>query len=127
MTRHLERAAAQAFRAYRRARWLHLVHDCDVSYQEPGAPHPRTLRIRGGETVPGGDQTSDHDDGTPARARIEAASVGPDSFDRDRYDRLRILTSELKRILRDGGEVSVITRSGRRLGAPRLRGIFEVI
>lgn len=134
VTRHLERAAAQAYRAYRRGPWLRLVHDCDVVYREPGATCPRTLRIRAGEIAPHGEDAragADGDDrGTtpPIEHHAVGTSVtGPPSFDRARYDRLRILTTELKRILRDHGGVRVVTRTGHRLDAPRLRGIFGVI
>jgi hypothetical protein len=49
------------------------------------------------------------------------------SFDRACYDRLRILTTELKRIARDGGNV-VVHVQGRRVLPPRLLpGLFAVI
>jgi hypothetical protein len=135
VTRHLERAAAQAYRAFRRAPWLRLLHDCDVVYREPGAACPRTLRIRAGAIAsPGEDPRHGADDVGDDRGplpiehhAVETSVTGSPSFDRARYDRLRILTTELKRILRDGGDVCVVTRTGRRLNAPRLRGIFEVI
>jgi len=128
VTRHLERAAAQAHRAYRRGRWLQLLHDCDVAYREPGADAARTLQIRGGQITGG---TGPEDEGPPFRgwARLPDASAegAGGAFDRARYDRLRILTTELKRVLRDGGDACVTTRSGRRLQAQRLRAIAAVI
>jgi len=112
VARHLERAAAQAYRAHRRARWLHLVQESDVVFREPGAPAPRRLRVRGGE-IHAGDQA--------------ATGGGSGPFDRARYDRLRILTTELKRIQRDGGEVEVYARGQRRVPANLLRGILAVV
>jgi DNA polymerase III epsilon subunit-like protein len=113
VTRHLERAAAQAYRAYRRSRWLRLLHDCDVTYREPGSAAPRTLQIRGGRIA----------------GPTDPAGEGPLAlrFDRARYDRLRILTTELKRVLRDGGDACVTTRAGRALGAERLRAIAALV
>jgi hypothetical protein len=116
VARHLERAAAQAYRAYRRTRWLRVLDGCDISYREPEAATARTLRVRAGEIA------------LPSELGWSATAVPePASFDRARYDRLRILTTELKRILRDGGDVCVTTQAGRRLEARRLRGIFAVV
>jgi len=112
VARHLERAAAQAYRTFRRARWLCLLHDSDVVFREPGAAEARRLRIRAGEIAAPGDG--------PAPPRATA-------FDRARYDRLRILTTELKRILRDGGEVTLFAHGRRRIPPAALRGIFAVV
>jgi hypothetical protein len=50
------------------------------------------------------------------------------SFDRARYDRLRILTTELKRIVRDGGEVSLwLLGRGIPLVGPRLRAVLQLV
>jgi len=127
VTRHLERAGAQAYRAYRRSRWLRLLQDCDVTYREPGSVTARGLQIRGGQvagaTAPGDERCSAAAfDGAPDRPMAAAGA-----FDRARYDRLRILTTELKRVLRDGGDACVTTRSGRALRAARLRAIAAVI
>ena len=118
VARHLERAAAQAYRAHRRARWLRLIHDGDVIYREPGAPRSRRLHIRAGDVTAG-----DVEGASPAGVAVHPAP----GFDRTRYDRLRILTTELKRIVRDGGEVAVCTQGGRRMPESLMRGIFAVI
>lgn len=115
VARHVERAAAHAYRAYRRARWLRLLQDSDVAYREPGAPVSRRLRVRAGVIAAVDEESS----GVTA----DAAAL----FDRARYDRLRILTTELKRVARDGGQVAVYARGQRRLPAHLLRGIFAVI
>lgn len=123
VARHLERAVAQAYRAYRRARWLGFLHDCDVLYREPAAPISRLLRVRRGELVEA------RDAGTasigPPPVEVPSAPV----FDRARYDRLRILSTELKRVLRDGGAVTIdLARpSPRRVPAHLLRGVFAVV
>jgi DNA polymerase-3 subunit epsilon len=117
VARHLERAAAQAYRAYRRTRWLKLLDDAEVVYREPGATRTRRLRIRAGQV-----SAADRDDPLP----VPAAPAGA-SFDRACYDRLRILTTELKRIARDGGHVVVRVQTGRALPARLLPGVFAVI
>ena len=117
VARHLERAAAQAYRAYRRTRWLKLLDDAEVVYRERGATQTRRLRIRAGQ-VSGADQD------IPLPVLAAAADA---SFDRACYDRLRILTTELKRIARDGGDVVVRVQAGRALPARRLPGVFAVI
>ena len=117
VARHLERAAAQAYRAYRRTRWLKLLDDAEVVYREPGATRTRGLRIRAGQV-----SAADQDDPLPVLAAPADAS-----FDRACYDRLRILTTELKRIARDGGHVLVSVQAGRPLPPRLLPGVFAVI
>jgi DNA polymerase III subunit epsilon len=117
VARHLERAAAQAYRAYRRTRWLKLLEDAEVVYREPGATQTRRLRIRAGQI-----SAADEDDAMA----VLAAPAGA-SFDRACYDRLRILTTELKRIARDGGKVVVRVQAGRALPPRLLPGVFAVI
>lgn len=117
VARHIERAAAQAYRAYRRARWLKLLDDAEVVYCEPGATRTRHLRIRAG-------QVSACDPDGPWT--VLAGPVHA-TFDRACYDRLRILTTELKRIARDGGHVVVRVRARRPLPARLLPGVFAVI
>lgn len=98
VARHLERAAAQAYQTYRRARWLRLIHDANIEYREPGGTAKRFLIVRDGAVLEASD--------SPPSAERVSRSQAP-SFDRTKYDRLRILTTELKRIARDGGEVSI--------------------
>ncbi|HSS38554.1 MAG TPA: nucleotide excision repair endonuclease, partial [Polyangia bacterium] len=117
VARHLERAAAQAYRAYRRARWLKLLDDAEVVYREPGATRNRRLRIRAG-------QISAADEEKPLPVLAAPADA---CFDRACYDRLRILTTELKRIARDGGNVVVRVQGGRALPPRLLPGVFAVI
>jgi hypothetical protein len=88
-----------------------------VVYREPGATRTRRLRIRAGR-ISAVDQ-----DVPPAVLAGPADAV----FDRACYDRLRILTTELKRIARDGGNVIVCVRAGRALPPRLLPGVFAVI
>jgi DNA polymerase-3 subunit epsilon len=99
VARHLERAAAQAYLLYRRARWLRLFFDSDVVYREPGSTSVRRLTVRAGQLI------AANEDGTPLAHAPPLSSTG--RFDRATYDRLRVLTTELRRIMRDGGHVSM--------------------
>jgi DNA polymerase III subunit epsilon len=97
VARHLERAAAQAYLLFRRSRWLRLFFDSDVTYREPGSARTRRLHLRAGQLA------AAVDDADERRPALAVAASG--AFDRATYDRLRILTTELRRILRDGGYV----------------------
>jgi len=105
VARHIERAIAQAFQVYRRARLLALLHDCDVVYREPQTAKARLLRMRDGALSDAVDAPPDfrpHERARPARQNLDRAR-----FDRSKYDRLRVLTTELKRVMRDGGQVDL--------------------
>lgn len=105
VARHIERALAQAYQVYRRARFLWLLHDCDIVYREPDSQRARLLCIRAGAL-------KEALDAPPAWRPIERSRPLPQqrasaTFDRTKYDRLRVLTTELKRVVRDGGEMDV--------------------
>jgi DNA polymerase-3 subunit epsilon len=108
--RHLERAVGHAYRLLQRARWLRLLDDSAVVFREPRAELSRLLLVRGGSIAEACDLAPDQSipDGVGFRAARERQSP----FDRARYDRLRTLTTELKRVLKDGGAAAV--RVGRR-------------
>lgn len=113
VVRHLERAVAHGYQLLQRARWLCLLHDSVIEFQEPGAGTTRVLLVREGrvqaEDLASAPVANDFSY-RPLRERQAA-------FDRVRYDHLRTLTSELKRVLRDRGTAAV------RLGRTRwLRG-----
>jgi DNA polymerase III subunit epsilon len=112
VARHVERALAQAYRAYRRAHWLLLLHDSDVVYREPGASTSRVLEVRGGEVVRARDLAGQHALFERVRPALLERRI---AFDRAKYERLRVLTTELKRIVRDGGSVSLQWGPARRL------------
>jgi hypothetical protein len=114
VARHVERAAARAYQTYRRARWLRLLYDCDISYREPKAATEHALKIRGGVLLSAPGCSTPHS-GTAAQ------------LDRAKYDWLRVLTSELKRIARDGGEVSVQLLGGRKIPERLLRGVLRLV
>ncbi|HWA74321.1 MAG TPA: GIY-YIG nuclease family protein [Polyangiaceae bacterium] len=122
--RHLERSAAAAYQVLRRASWLCLLAESVVTFREPRARVGRSLVLQGARVVELADQGAD-----------EVVSLGPrrrrgasrEAFDAARYDELRILTTELKRILRDGGEVAVRLSARRVLSGSRLASLLRLV
>jgi hypothetical protein len=122
VARHIETACAEAYRAFRRARWLWLLANSEIVYREPSASQPRLLVVAGGAIVLSRDESAEY---RPAQ-RVRAGALAP-HFDRKSYDRLRVLTTELKRIARDGGEVRVHWGPGRSLSARALAGVLAIV
>jgi DNA polymerase-3 subunit epsilon len=110
VVRHLERSLAHGYQLLQRARWLCLLHDSVVCFREPGDAPRRVLRIGGGQLHEVHDGSIDDAVRGPLARTSRLARQA--SFDRAQYDRLRTLTSELKRVLRDGGSVELLV--GRR-------------
>jgi DNA polymerase III subunit epsilon len=108
VVRHLERGLAHAHQLLQRARWLCLLHDSDIEFQEAASAGPRWLSIRAGRVSAAAQLSAAVDAPLPYRSLAERQA----GFDRRQYDRLRTLTSELKRVLRDGGSARL--RIGRR-------------
>ena len=124
VARHIERAAAQAYQVYRRGRWLQLLHDCDIVYREPGSSQARLLLMRDGVLTAALDVAPDW---TPSERSRPLPPRPLASFDRAKYDGLRVLTSELKRIVRDGGQLAVHFAPGRSVSKRLLPGLLRLI
>ena len=101
-----EALALRCAHAIRRARWLTALVESTVTFHEPPADGARLLVIRDGEIV--------HCE----RAPLDATPLPPDGFRRSRaerhasftiarFDRLRVLTTELKRLVSTGHAVCV--------------------
>lgn len=123
--RHVERAAAQNFQVRRRASWLCLLASSVVCYREPNASMTRYLVLAQAELVESGLLASDMPPPAPARRGERLELLG--YFDAARYDSLRILTTELKRIQRDGGSVAVRLSARRTLAGDRLAGVLRLV
>jgi hypothetical protein len=128
--RHLERSLAGSYQVLRRASWLCLLASSSVSYREPRDRAGRLLRLEDAELVEAADLADGPDgpDGplpTPAPGKARRALQL--AFDAARYDRLRVLTSELKRIERDGGEIAVRLSRTHLLRGARLRHILRLV
>jgi DNA polymerase-3 subunit epsilon len=115
----LEWLALRAALARRRAIWLTLLFDSSVVWREPGDGCARLMVIENGEVVLR-EAVDAH--GTPpippgyrrpAAARREAFTLGS-------FDRLRVLTTELKRLVAAGAPVALRLHVGPALDESRL-------
>lgn len=118
---HLERGITHAHQLLQRARWLCLIYDSDIVFREPGSERSRLLSVRAGRLSEANDSSVDT---VHTRLAYRPRSERQLGFDRARYDRLRTLTTELKRILRDGGVASVRVR-GRWLEGAALAALLR--
>lgn len=119
--RRLERNLVQTGLLMRRARWLSLLADADIAYSERDMPHARALLVARGEVIEGRDLLTVSALHTIPTRRAGTRRARQACFDAPTYDRLRVLATELRRVLDDGGEVAVrVSRhwfSGERLHA----------
>jgi DNA polymerase-3 subunit epsilon len=102
----LERVALRAALARRRAKWVTRLVDAAIVWQEPGADRARLIVIEHGEILTREWVAPDMPLPIPpgyARSR-DARHEG---FTVARYDRLRVLMTELKRLLADGAPVAL--------------------
>ena len=124
--RRLERNLVQAGLLERRARWLCLLSESEVSFREKGMERPRTFSIVGGEIVSRREVASIAETACMPKRRTGARRTRQESFDATRYDRLRVLATELARVQNEGGEVAV--RLGARLyTGPRLAQLMRLV
>jgi DNA polymerase-3 subunit epsilon len=124
VARHLERALAQSYQVLRRAAWLRLLASSAVMYREPEASQARFLVLDRASIVDSGDAPEGHSLSVP---QLRSSSERRTCFDAASYDALRILTTELKRILRDGGDVSVRLSRTRVLAGSQLRSVLRLV
>jgi hypothetical protein len=102
----LEWLALRAALARRRAMWLTRLVDATVVWREPGAAGARLMVLERGEIV----RIADHDpDGTPPIPPGYRHSVMTrrELFTIACFDRLRVLTTELKRLVAAGVPAAV--------------------
>jgi hypothetical protein len=118
--RRLERNLVQAGLLERRARWLCLLAESEVAFREKGMAQPRAFSITGGEIISRRELTSIAELREAQAHPLGARRVRQEGFDAARYDRLRILATELVRVQHEGGELAVRWGSkvfaGERLG-----------
>lgn len=115
--RALELIALRAACARRRANWLTRLVDATVVWREPDGVRTRELVVENGEF-----HASDTDGVEPAAPPGHARTVDArhQRMTLARFDRLRILTTELKRLSTSGADVSVRFGNGRPLTGARL-------
>lgn len=110
--RRFERSLVQTGLLLRRARFLCLLARATVAFRESDRERARTLVIANGEIVDRVELDAVIDvERFPARA-LGSIAERRRSFDAPTYDRLRVLSTELRRVLDEGGEVGL--RFGKR-------------
>lgn len=105
--RRLERSLVQCGLLIRRARWLCLLADADVAYLEEGMPRARALSIERGEVKVYRDLPDVAAVRGLAVRRLPSLRARRLAFDAAAYDRLRVLTTELRRVLDEQGQVAI--------------------
>jgi DNA polymerase-3 subunit epsilon len=102
----LERLVVRASLARRRAWWLTRLVDGTVVWREPGQASARLLIIENGEIAFRGASCADMTPPIPAGHRRSSAARH-EGFTVARFDRLRVLTTELKRLGAGGAQIAV--------------------
>jgi DNA polymerase-3 subunit epsilon len=113
--RHLDRALIRGGQLVRRARWLVLLSDASVAFREHNDGKFRLLVVEHGQIVERRDLTDPQT--IPEREASRPWHLRQASIDAARYDRMRILATELARIRAEGG--SILLRIGGRLVGER--------
>ena len=127
VSRYLEGLVTGASRMLRRGRWLTLLAESVVRWNRKGEGE-EGWRIPVRQGVPG--------EITPAQKEESesAGSPGPIDragrlawFDRARYDRLRVLNTELRRLIARGDDVRVHLSTGRGVTGEHLRNLMKMV
>ena len=119
----LEWLALRAALARRRATWLTRLFDASVLWREPDGQCARLIVIDGGEVV---SSSTVHADTTPP---VPPGAPRPvparrDAFTLSSFDRLRVLTTELKRLVAAGAPVAVRLGAASPLDGARLARVL---
>jgi DNA polymerase-3 subunit epsilon len=115
----LEWLALRAALARRRAMWLTRLVDASVVWREPAGARARLMVIERGEIVLSADADSDGTPPIPPGHR-RAVVARRELFTVACFDRLRVLTTELKRLVAAGSPVALRFGSGPELADARL-------
>jgi hypothetical protein len=112
--RYLERVVVGQGTLVRRARLLTLLTDAHVTFREPRTSSWRLLVLRGGAVTERADLQEPPV--RPLAPRPPPRRVRLAGFDARRYDRLRVLATELRRVATHGGAF-MLTAGGHTLRA----------
>lgn len=119
VARAVEETVVRAAHGVRRGRWLLRLSECSLASAEPGAARRRLLLIQGGAvTAPADLEAGAALPVPPGHARIGAERRL--AFDVATFDRLRVLTTELKALSAAGADVELRLGRHARLTRPRL-------
>jgi len=119
----LEETVVRAAHAVRRGRWLVRLSECSLAWAEPGAERRRLLVIQGGAVAARADLKPDTPVPVPpgrARALGERRAV----FDVATFDRLRVLTTELRGLAAGSGSVELRLGPHARMSRRRLQAVL---
>jgi DNA polymerase-3 subunit epsilon len=124
--RRLERTLVQCGLLVRRARALGLLVDAEIAFREPSSEKVRLITLSGGRVVDRCELASLSSLGERLPRRCSGAMERKRAFDAATYDRLRVLLTELHRVVAEGGEVAL--GIGRRyLAVPELKAWMAVL
>ncbi len=120
----LEETVLRAAHAIRRGRWLVSLSECALAWTEPGAARRRLLVIGSGAVVARSELALGAPVPVPpgyARAPAERRA----SFDVATFDRLRVLTTELRPLAAQAESVELRLGQHARLSRGRLRAVLR--
>jgi DNA polymerase-3 subunit epsilon len=115
----LEWLALRAALARRRAIWLTRLFDSSLVWREPGESCPRLIVIEKGEVASSRTVEADETPPIPPGYRRPVAARR-EAFTLASFDRLRVLTTELKRLIAAGAAVALRLGAGPALDESRL-------
>jgi hypothetical protein len=119
----LEWIALRAALARRRAKWLTRVAEASVVWSEPGLDAARLIVIENGDITARTDVDRVSTPPIPPGARRPVAARH-EAFTVARFDRLRVLTTELKRLVATRAPVAVRLGVSRPLAGRRLAALL---
>jgi len=124
VTQALEETVVRAAHAVRRGRWLVRLSECALAWAEPGSERLRVLVIRGGAVA----ARADLEPGVPVPVppgHARTAAERRTAFDVATFDRLRVVTTELRRLAAEAATVELRLGPRARLSRRRLRAVLR--
>ncbi len=120
----LEETLVRASHAVRRARWLVHLSECSLAWSEPGTRSLRLLVIERGAVAARADpEPGESPPVPPGHARSAAERRA--AFDVASFDRLRVLTTELRTLVKEAAAVELRLGPGTCLSRRRLQTVLR--
>lgn len=116
---HLAEAVMMIAYALRRATWLRALSESSIAFVDGGVS--RRLIVEHGQVI----DRADHSGGSPPIPPSWQHDDRGQCFDIATFDRLRVLTTELRRIATAGGDVAIRLGPKRELAGDRLRKLLR--
>jgi hypothetical protein len=120
----LEDTVLRVAHAARRGRWLLRLSESSLAWAEPGTPSRRLLVIGGGAVIRRADLPPDAPVPVPPGHR-RTPDLRKAVFDVATFDRLRVLTTELRRLATDAPSIEVRLGRHARLSRRRLETVLR--